>query len=296
MALLLQLFVSSLLLGGVYTLLSVPLNLMFGTTRIVHFAYGEFLMIAMYATFWLHELYGIDPYVGGALLVTAAAVVVGFLAHVALFARLVRATHMTQILATLAVAIALQNLALMFWTADVRAIRTDYTNSTVALGSVRLAVPLVIASVVGVLGTIGLLLFLKRSHWGFALRAITQNMAAAEIVGIPIKRSFMLSVVGSTALLGLAGAVLVPVYLTSPTIGLDFSAIAFVVVVLGGLGSISGGVIAALLVGFVQSFAAHFIGIEWQTVVYFALFLVVLFIRPAGLLGTRGTEEMGIAI
>lgn len=291
-----QLFVSGLLLGGVYMVLAVPLNLMFGTTRIVHFAYGEFLMISMFLNFWLFQKYGIGPYGGGFVLVGVLFVLFGLVVYKLIFARLVLASHMTQIMATLGLGIALQNLALMLWTADVRTVRTAYTTAAVEVGPIRLAVPLLIASLAGVLLTLAVYALLRFTYWGFAMRAVTQNVRAAEVVGIPPSKAFQVSIVTTTALLGVGGSFFLPVFFTSPTVGLEFAALAFVIVVLGGLGSISGGVLAAVLVGLVQSFSAYYIGIEWQTVVYFALFLVVLFVRPAGLMGQRGTEEMGIAI
>ena len=288
-----QIVVTGLLAGGIYVLLTIPLNLMFGTMRIIHFAYGDFLMLAMFGGLLIARNTPFGIYSGGFALNLLLFVAVGVAAWFVLFRWLVDRSYTTQIMATLGIGIAFQNLALMFLTANVQSVRTPLSVSSLQFADVFVGLPQLIAGVAGVTMGIGILLFLKRSSWGRAMQAIAQAKIGAQVVGIPLRRTYFVNVVLTTALVGLMGALLLPIFFVFPTVGLDFIVVAFVVVVLGGMGSIGGGIVAAIVVGLIQSFTASYLGIQWANVTYFALFIVVLVVRPAGLGGIAGTEELG---
>lgn len=273
-------------------LLSLGLNLIFGVTRIVIFVYGELVMLFMYAGFLFWSETGWDVYFAlPGLLVLA--VVVGAVLYDTLFRRLVRAGHLPQILATLGLAYCLQNLAQMLWTADVQSVRSSLSSYGFGLMGSRLSVPALAAFLVGLAASAAVLLFLRHSHSGLAMRAIAQDRIGAELVGIPLDKVYRLTLVLSTVLIALTATFMLPLFTVFPTVGLDFVLLAFVVVVLGGMGSILGGVTASFIVSLMQTLSGYYLGIQWQNVVYFALFILTLLLRPAGLAGVRGTEQLG---
>ena len=288
----LQLLIEGLLLGGIYALLSLGLNLIFGVTRIVLFVYGELLMLLMYGGFLFWTKTGLDPYLALPVLLVVAAVGGLFLYEV-LFRRLVRAGHLSQILATLGLAYALQNLALLLWTADVRSVRSALTGRAIVVADAYVSLPYLLACAVGLITSLLLLLFLRYSHLGLAIRAVAQDRTGAQLTGIPLDHIYRISLVLGTMLIALGATFMLPVFTVFPTVGLDFVLLAFVIVVLGGMGSIGGGIAASFVVSLVQSFSGYYIGIEWQNLVYFGLFVFALLVKPAGLAGVRGTEQLG---
>ena len=288
----LQLLIEGLLLGGVYALLSLGLNLIFGVTRIVLFVYGELLMLFMYGGYLFWTGTGLDPYLAFPVLLIVAAVGGTFLYEV-LFRRLVRAGHLSQILATLGLAYALQSLALLLWTADVRSVRSALTGRAIIVADAYISLPYLLACAVGLIVSLLLLVFLRYSHLGLAIRAVAQDRIGAQLSGIPLDRIYRISFVIGMILIALSATFMLPIFTVFPTVGLDFVLLAFVIVVLGGMGSIAGGIASSFVVSLVQSFSGYFIGIEWQNLVYFALFVFVLVVKPAGLAGIRGTEQLG---
>jgi branched-chain amino acid transport system permease protein len=286
-----QLVVSGLLIGGIYALISVGLTLIFGVMRMVNFAHGEFIMLAMYMSFWLFHLYGIDPYVS--LLVTVPAMfVIGVVVYLVIMQRIIAAPHVVQIFATLGLSITLQNLVLVIWKGDFRFVRPAYGDQVILLGSTRLNVPLVVAFVVALVFIGVLYAFLRVTYPGKAVRATAQDRDAALLMGIDIGRIYLLTFAIGLACVGVAGALLSPLYPIYPTMGLPLAIIAYVVVVLGGLGSIGGALLGGLIVGLVETFSGFYVGTAWKEVSYFIMFILVLLLRPAGLFGQRGAEEL----
>lgn len=292
MRIVLQLLIEGILLGGIYSLLSLGLNLIFGVTRIVLFVYGEFLMVLMYFGYLFWRTTDLDPYFSLPLLLVLAAIIAVVL-YDTLFRRLVRAGHLSQILATLGLSYALQNLALFLWTADVQSVHSALTGRAIVVSGVYISLPYLLACLVGLTASVFLLVFLRYSRWGLAIRAVAQDRTGAQLVGIPLDHVFRISFIIGMMMVALSAVFMLPIYTVFPTVGLDFVLLAFVVVVLGGMGSISGGIAAAFIVSLVQNFSGYYIGIEWQNFIYFALFIIVLVVKPAGLVGIRGTERLG---
>lgn len=284
-----QLLLSGMLLGGVYVLASVGLTLMFGVAKVVNFAHGEFLMLGMYLSFWLFQLYGIDPYLG-ALVVTPLFFVLGLVLYRGVMKRALVASEMTQVFTTLGLSIALQHLALMLWKGDYRTVKTGYSTAVIHLGPLFLSVNRLIAFAAAVV-IIGLLLwFLTRTFVGKAIMAVAQDRRAAQLVGINLDQVFLVSFGLGIACAGLAGALMIPQYYAFPNVGGAFVMIAFVVVVLGGLGNVQGAMAGGLIVGLIDSVVGFFIPALKETA-YFVLFILVLLVRPHGLFGLRGSEE-----
>jgi branched-chain amino acid transport system permease protein len=287
-----QLAVSTLLLGGVYALIAVGLTLIFGVMRVVNFAHGEFLMLAMYLAFWTFALLQLDPYVTlvlGLPLVFA----IGLASYQIVMRPVIHASHNVQVFTTVGLSIALQNVALVLWTADAQFIRTSYYAVVVRLGSAAFNLAQLVAFVVAVLATAALFAFLRWSYTGKVMRATAQDRQAASLMGIDTGRVYSLTWAVGVTCVGVAGMLLAPIYPVYPTVGLQFVLIAYVAVVLGGLGDMAGALIASLIVATVEIVGSYLIGTAWKEVLYLLLFIGILVVRPAGLFGQRGAEVIG---
>ena len=287
-----QLAFSTLLLGGVYALISVGLTLIFGVMRVVNFAHGEFLMLGMYLAFWAFSLLHFDPYL--TLIVSLPlCFAVGWASYRAVMQPVIHASHNVQIFTTVGLSIALQNLALVAWTADARFVRTDYYAVVVRIAGAAFNVAQIVAFAVAVALTAALFAFMRWSYTGKVMRATAQDRQAAALVGIDTDRVYAVTWAVGIACVGAAGVLLAPVYPVYPTAGLQFVLIAYVAVVLGGLGDMAGALLAALVVAAVEVVGSYVIGTAWKEVLYLLLFIAVLIVRPAGLFGQRGAEALG---
>jgi branched-chain amino acid transport system permease protein len=281
MDVLLQLILSGLLAGGIYGLISVGLTLIFGVLNMVNFAHGEFLMIAMYTAFWAVTILGLDPYI------TAPIVILSMFLFALLIQRIVikpvvESPHTVQIVVTLGMATMFQNLALMLWSGNYRTIRPAYANYVIHFGTLNISLTRLIAFLVAISSTALLYWYVRHSYFGKAIRATAQDIKAAKLVGINVDRVFSLTFGIGIGLVGLAGVVLLPLYPVYPMVGWNFVNIAFVSVVLGGLGSLPGAMAGGITVGLVEALAGFYLGSEFQQASYFAIFIILLLIRPSG--------------
>lgn len=282
-----QVLIFGMLTGGIYGLISVGLTLIFGILKIVNFAHGEFLMIAMYLSYWGFKFFSIDPYTG-AILVVILMFYFGYFIYNVLMKPILYEPHVVQIFVTLGLSMILQNGALLFFKADFRSVRTAYSLSVLNIGEFKLSSPNLIAFVIAVVAAMTLYTFLKTTDIGKSMRAISQNDRAARLMGINVDMTYRFTYSIGIALVGLAGVVLVPIYSIFPTVGLSFVNPAFVCVVLGGLGSVPGAVIGGFVIGIVESLTGFYIGAEFQQAAYFIVFLIILILRPQGFFGEKG--------
>jgi branched-chain amino acid transport system permease protein len=293
MELLGQVLISGILTGGIYALISIGLTLIFGVTRIVNFAHGEFVMLSMYAAFLLFEKFGLDPYVS-VIPIAVLAFFAGALTQRVIIQPLLNASHASQVFVTMGLSITLLNLALMIWGADFHSVRTPYEAAVLHVGPWMVGVPRLVTFLVAVAMMVGLLLFLRNTYLGKAITAVSQDRMAALLMGIDVNRVYIVAFGIGTACVGVAGAVLLPIYSVFPTVGVYFGLTAYVVVVLGGFGSMTGAVVGGLIIGVVESLSGYFIAPELKEGVYLLIFIAVLVIRPSGLFGIIGSEEMGV--
>lgn len=280
-----QILISGLLLGGIYAIISIGLTMIFGVVRIVNFAHGEFLMIAMYFTYFLFQK-GIDPYVA-VFVIAPLLFLIGVAVQRVLIQPILETPPTVKILATLGLSVALQNMALMLWKADYRTIKTSYQSAVINLGPTVISYPRLVAFLVTIAVAVALFVFLKTTYTGKAIRAVAQDRGAAMMMGINIYRTYMLAFGIGIALVGLAGALLMPVYYVFPTVGQMFVLTSFVVVVLGGMGSIPGAFVGGLVIGLVESLAGAFIDPQLKEAVYFVIFFFVLLFKPSGIFGAK---------
>ena len=260
--------------------------------RVVNFAHGEFLMLGMYAAFWAFTLLHADPYL---TLVVAVPLflALGWASYVLVVRPIVHTSHNVQVFTTVGLSIALQNVALVLWTADAHFIRTPYYSVVVRLGSAAFNLAQLVAFVIAVLATAALFAFLRWSYTGKIMRATAQDRQAASLMGIDTGRVYSLTWAVGVTCVGVAGILLAPVYPVYPTVGLQFVLIAYVAVVLGGLGDMAGALIASLIVATVEVVGSYLIGTAWKEILYLLLFIGILVVRPAGLFGQRGAEALG---
>jgi len=287
-----QLIVSTILLGGIYALIAVGLTLIFGVMRVVNFAHGEFLMLAMYLAFWAFSLLHFDPYL--TLVVSLPLFfAVGWVSYRAVMRPVIQASHNVQIFTTVGLSIALQNVALVLFTADARFVRTDYYAVIVRLAGAAFNVAQIVAFAIAIVATAALFVFMRWSYTGKVMRATAQDRHASALMGIDTDRVYAVTWAVGITCVGVAGVLLAPIYPVYPTAGLQFVLIAYVAVVLGGLGDMAGALIAALIVAAVEVVGSYVIGTAWKEVLYLLLFIGVLIVRPAGLFGQRGAEALG---
>jgi branched-chain amino acid transport system permease protein len=288
-----QLVVTTVLLGGIYALIAVGLTLIFGVMRVVNFAHGEFVMLGMYLAFWAFSLLALDPYV--VLVLSLPLFFLGGLASYRLVMRpVIRESHNVQIFTTVGLSIALQNVALVLWTGDFRFVRPDYYSVVIRIGGTAFNISQIAAFAVAVLATAVLFAFMRWSYTGKVMRATAQDRQAAALMGIDTDRVYALTWTIGIVTVGVAGVLLSPLYPVYPATGLQFVLIAYVVVVLGGLGDMAGAVLGSLIVAAVEVGGSYVVGTAWKEVLYLLLFIAILVVRPAGLFGQRGAESLGV--
>jgi len=288
-----QLLISTVMLGGIYALIAVGLTLIFGIMRVVNFAHGEFLMLGMYLAFWAFTLWSLDPY-----FVLLVAVPLFFAIGLGVYALVMRgvihASHNVQIFTTVGLSTALQNVALVFWSGDFRFVRPWESSIVIRVFGAAFNLSQVIAFAVALLFTLALFAFMKWTHTGRVMRATAQDGEAATLMGINTDQVYRLAFAIGIACVGVAGVLMAPLYSVYPTAGLQFVLLAYVVVVLGGLGDMVGALLGALIVAGVEVIGSYVFGSAWKEVIYFVLFIAVLVFRPAGLFGQRGAEALGV--
>ena len=278
------------LVGALYGLAAVGLSLVFGVTKFLNVSHGELLMFGGYAAFWAFTLWGVDPFLSLPLTVLFL-VLIGLVLYRLLFSRMVKLPEETKIQNTLLIgfglSLILQNVALRLWTADDRSITTAYSGAAITLFGIRFPVVRVLSLVVALVCLLALHLFLRRTYTGKAIRATVEDWEAASLMGIDVYRVYLLAFTIGAALAGIAGALVAVGYSIDPSMGLEWTLIALIVMVLGGLGSIMGTFVGGLVLGVTQAATSYFLGGTYREVVALLLFLLVLVLRPQGLFGAK---------
>lgn len=281
---LLQGLIGGLLMGFVYALIAAGLSLIFGLMEIVNFAHGEFLMLAMFATFWAWALAGLDPLL--ALPLTAALL---FLLGIAVYHGLIRwilgAPMLAQIFATFGLAVFLRSAAQALWGVDFRLVKDPLVSGRISLGGLFIGLPQLVASV-GALAAFAFLYWLiRKTETGRALQATAQDRQAAALMGIDTQWMFALGWGIGAACVGVAGALLTIFFYVFPDVGASFALLAYVAVALGGFGNVPGTLAAGIVVGVVEVMGGLLIAPTLKYVAVFLIYLAVVLWRPQGLFG-----------
>ena len=290
MRLLAQQLLLGLLIGGLYGLAAAGLSLIFGVLRVLNVAHGELLMLGGYASFWLFALLEVDPFVS-LLGVLPGLFLLGLCLYWALFAFVVRAQEEIRIKNSLLIgfglALALHALAVRLWTADERSITTAYAGQVLTVAGLRIPLVRLASLALALVLIAGLHVFLRRGRWGQAIRATAEDWEAALLMGIDVRRAYLLAFAIGTALAGAAGSLVSVGYSINPSIGLEWTLKALIVVVLAGMGSIVGTFFGGLVLGAAEAVSAVAVGGPYREVVGLVIFFCVLVARPQGLF-TRG--------
>ena len=281
---LLQTLASGVLIGLIYALVAVGLTLIFGVMDIVNFSHGEFLMLGMYAAFWMWSLLALDP-IWTLPLSAIGLFMVGAAVYRLVIKRIIGAPALSQVFTTFGLMILLRGIAQFLWKPDFRTIDRSSVSGQVSVLGIQLGLPQVVAGAGAVLTTLAVWLFLTRTRAGAALEATAADREAAQLMGIDSQRMYTLAWGIGAACAGVAGGLLATFFPIFPEVGASFVLIAFVVVNLGGFGSVAGAFWAGIIVGVVEVMGGLLLGPQFKTAIVLALFLAVLVWRPQGLLG-----------
>lgn len=282
-----QAALTGLMQGGVYALISIGLTMIFGVLGIINFAQAEFMMLGMYATLVVFGSFAISPLLLFFLLFPLFFIFGGAIQRT-LMEPILDEQEDAQLILTFGILLILQNLALSRFGSNPETLNVPYSSAAFDLGPFVLNQAKFIAFVFAIGTSAVVYFFLQYTEYGRAIRATANNSTAAEYAGINVRRVYMVAFGIGIALTACAGALLVMYYPVTPTVGFDFIVLMFVVVVLGGLGSVKGALVAGLLIGVIEQLSTVVLPLQLQPAVVFVLFLVVVLLRPEGLFGTAG--------
>jgi branched-chain amino acid transport system permease protein len=281
---LLEALVNGILLGGVLALLALGLNLIFGVIDVTWICYAELVMVGMYGMYYLFSVYGLPYWVAAPLCILLVAAL-GAALHFLVIEPLLGAPPINQLLATGGVLFVLQSFATVAFGIDFR--NLGIRLPVLALGEMHFSYARLLAFGAALIGMVAVYLFMTRTYTGTAIRAIAQDRQIMALMGVDTKKIYLVTSALGGGLAGLAACLLVLQYDVHPFVGLSFGPITFLICVLGGLGNFVGGFVAAFLFAEIISLGGLFSDLEWGYVLAFAFFIVMMFIRPAGLLAKR---------
>ena len=283
---LLEAVLNGLLMGAVYGLVALGLTLVYGVLHIINFAHGALLTLAMYAAYVAHGAFGLDPY---AAMVPLAGLffVLGYLVQRLVIGPASRGDDSNMLLVTLGLSIIIENAMLAIFRSDTLTVRLPYAMSMVELGDVLLSLPRLIGFGVTLLVALLLFALMTRTDTGRAIRAVAKERTGAALVGIDVAHIYAVTFGIGTACLAIAACLLLPSFYVSPRVGNAFVLVAFTIVVLGGMGSVTGALLGGLFIGVVESLSGLYFGDSLGQIGIFLIFILVLLLRPAGLFGAR---------
>jgi branched-chain amino acid transport system permease protein len=277
---------NGLMTGAVYALIALALTLIYGVLHIINFAHGALLTAAMFAAFFAHRLFGLDPYIA-ALALTPLFFLLGYGLQRFIIGPAAHGEDRNILLVTLGLAVIIENALLYAFRADTRTLNLPYAFDVIEIGTAFIAVPRVIAFIAVVAVGIALWLIMHWTDTGKAIRAVAKEKIGAELSGIDVAHIYAVTFGLGTACLAIAACLLIPTYYVNPHAGNAFVLIAFTIVVLGGMGSVTGALIGGLFIGVVESLSGLYLGESLGQIGIFAMFILVLLFRPSGLFGER---------
>lgn len=284
--------INGLLVGAMLGGIALGLSLIFGVLRIINFAHGSFMMLAMYTSFWLQHLTGLDPYLS-VFVAAPMMFMLGYMVQAVVISPLIRreSTRVVEpvsaLLLTAGVYILIDNLALMFFGPNVRTTTSMISQTSIMVAGFPVNTFRLLAAVAAMVMAGGVSFWLARTDTGRAIRATAQNRDAAAMSGIDVPHIYNLTFGLGCAMVGVMGCLIAPFIPITPSVGLSFGIKSFIVVVLGGIGSIAGSLIGGLVIGVFESVAAQFVTTPTAAVFSLLLFIVILLVKPSGLMGKK---------
>ena len=282
-----NIIIAGLLTGCVYGLMALGLSVIFGVIRVVNFAHGEMMVAGMYAVLVLNEKFGLDPVVMMPV-VAAGLFLGGYALQRGLVNRYITRPEHEQFLLLLAIGIILTSSTLMAFGPDARNVQVNYAYDSYEIGGVLVDKVRLLAALGAVAGVVTLWLFFRFTRTGKSIRACADNFAGAQVVGLDVKRLYAVTFGIGAACLGAAGVLLLLLVDVQPYLAADLTLLAFIIVIIGGLGSMPGALLGGLLVGLSEALSGFMVMSSLKSLFSFALLIVVLLVRPQGLLGQRG--------
>ncbi len=277
---------NGLLTGAVYALVALGLTLIYGVLHIINFAHGALFSAALFAAFFAYRLLGLDPYIA-AILLTPVFFLLGYGLQRFVIGPAAHGEDRNILLVTLGLAVVIENTLLYAFRADTRTVNLDYAFNVIDIGVAFLSVPRVIAFGVALVVALVLWLILTLTDTGKAMRAVAKEKLGAELVGIDVVHIYAVTFGLGTACLAIAACLLLPTYYVNPHVGNAFVLVAFTIVVLGGMGSVTGSLLGGMFVGVVESLSGLYLGESLGQIGIFVMFILVLLFRPSGLFGER---------
>jgi branched-chain amino acid transport system permease protein len=277
---------NGLLTGAVYALVALGLTLIYGVLHIINFAHGALFSAALFAAFFAYRLLGLDPYIA-AILLTPVFFLLGYGLQRFVIGPAAHGVDRNILLVTLGLAVVIENTLLYAFRADTRTVNLDYAFNVIDIGVAFLSVPRVIAFGVALVVALVLWLILTLTDTGKAMRAVAKEKLGAELVGIDVVHIYAVTFGLGTACLAIAACLLLPTYYVNPHVGNAFVLVAFTIVVLGGMGSVTGSLLGGMFVGVVESLSGLYLGESLGQIGIFVMFILVLLFRPSGLFGER---------
>jgi branched-chain amino acid transport system permease protein len=278
--------VGGILTGLVYGLMALGLSVIFGVVRVVNFAHGEMMTIAMYIAITLFTAFHLDPLI---MLVPIAAVLFafGYVLQMRLINPFITRPDTSQFLLLVAVAIIIVNLLLIAFGPDARTVQASYAYDSFQLGSLIVDATKLYAGLAAIVVAVALFAFFRHSRVGTAIRACADNYTGALVVGLDVKRLYALTFGIGTACVGAAGVMMVMIVDVTPTLGPAYTLLAFVIVITGGLGSMPGALVGGVLIGLTEAMAGLLFSPSAKSMFSFAVLVLVLLFRPQGIMGKR---------
>ena len=281
-----QVIISGLLAGSLYAMVALGLGLIFGVMRVLNIAHGPLLMLGAYVTFWLFSTVGLNPYLS--LLVSMPLLyLLGMLLQRFLVRRVVDAPELSSLLLTFGVSIALVNLAQLAFTSDLRAV--EYLTGSFVLGPFAFSKSRVIACAIAIAITVSAFLFLQKTRLGKAIRAVSQSREVAQVCGVHVGRIHMIAFGLASALAAAGGSLVAVMVAIQPEMGQVYTFKSFLVIVLGGAGNYPGALLGGVLLGLIEQVSSLFLTTQVNEAVAYILLVLVLLVRPTGLLGGRAS-------
>jgi branched-chain amino acid transport system permease protein len=278
--------VSGILTGLVYGLMALGLSVIFGVVRVVNFAHGEMMTIAMYAATVLFAAFNLDPFLA-MLPVAAVFFVFGYALQAGLINPFITRPEHSQFMLLVAVAIILVNAMLMVFGPDARNVQVDYQLDSYQLGPILIDKARLFAAAAALIAASGLFAFFRYTLTGKAIRACADNYLGARVVGLNVKHLYALTFGVGAVCVAIAGCAMVLLVDVTPPLGPAYTLLAFVIVIVGGLGSMGGALLGGVLIGVSEALAGLFIAPSAKSMFSFGLLILVLLLRPQGLLGRR---------
>ncbi|MGE5841244.1 MAG: branched-chain amino acid ABC transporter permease [Deltaproteobacteria bacterium] len=281
-----QILINGVLFGSMYGVAAIGLSLIFGSMQIVFIAQGAVIILASYFTYWTFTLTGLDPFFC-LILCLPLFMALGWGLYVGLFHKVAGAGKNPSLLLAFGLMVLLQNLMAFVWTPNPRAIRTSYTALGLSVGPMQISFSRPMVFIISLAATGLVFLFMKKTLWGKAVRAASEDMGAAALLGISPRRVSGVTFAIGIALAGIAGVCTATTYPFDPYFGFLFSLKALIAVAFGGLGSVGGALLGGILLGLLESVGSYVISGGWADAISYAAFLLVIMLRPEGLFGQR---------